>query len=525
MRAVNRSVLIVAAVLALLFAGCVKVGPDFHGPGKVKLPDGWNAKAHRSDSSLAKWWRIYRDPALDRLVDMMYKQNLDLKSAALRIVQARALLGISHGMSFPQKQSISGSYVSADSSRTDRISKSDVSFDMGWELDLWGKYARGVESAEADLYAAIASYDDILVSLIAELARSYIQYCTAQERIAFARRNIEIQKYVTKVTEIQFNSGNVSELDMQQARTQLHSTKAALYELKLSKIRARNAIAMLLGINPKEADVYLRSKRYRDNLGKYMDKDKGTLQLEEKKAVSLGTSIIPRPFFDPNRHIDAQLITRRPDVRMAEHIAHSRSAQIGIAKAELYPSFSLLGTIGYGNDSNTPHIISVIAGPSFAWNIFQYGRIKNSIRLQDAIFEESLLNYNKSVLEAVHEVSYALDSYRLTLRQLRENEAAVKASIRAFNISMKQYSDGLVSYQRLLNSVEKLTRFQDQYARIKGDLAIEVASLYKALGGGWQLSRGRRYLSSDSVRRMKERTDWGDMLKEDNVVLPKGWSR
>jgi len=514
-----------AGVLAGL-SGCM-VGPDFRGPGRIRLPREWEKGQRAKDPHLARWWTIYRDRDLDRLVQMAYRQNLDLKAAGLRILQARAALGIQRGMAFPQVQQLSGSATASRASRGlfRDLDSVTTAFDLGWELDLWGKYARGTESAEAALYASVAGYNAILVAVIAEVARNYIAYRTAQERIVYARRNIAIQEYVVKVTEIQFNSGNVSELDMQQAKTQLHSTRSAVYELQLAKIRARNAIAMLLGRNPTEVDRYLTRRRYRDDFDRYVKREKGTIQIKEQKAELLGVSLIPTPRFDPRRPIDAELITRRPDVKAAEYAAHARSAQIGVAEAALYPSFSLLGNITYGDTSLSHSKISVVAGPSFAWNIFQYGRIKNNIRLQDALFEESLVTYNKTVLTAVHEVSYALDNYRYTLDQLRESEAAVRASVRAFNISMRQYNDGLVSYQRLLNSVEKLTRYQDQYARLKGELATQVALLYKALGGGWQIARGGRYLSEETVRHLKERSDWGRMLEGAAVRLPKGWAR
>ncbi len=508
-----------------LLGGCAAVGPDFSGPGRVKLPAGWERNRRKKDPQLAHWWKIYGDRNLDRLVQMAWRQNLDLKSAGLRILQARAALGISEGMAFPQIQQISGSATVSDDNRAAHsVRSSNLGFDLGWELDLWGKYARGTESAEANLYAALASYNDILVTVIAEVARNYIAYRTAQERIAYARRNIAIQEYVVKVTRIQFNSGNVSELDMRQAQTQLHSTRGAVYELQLSRIRARNALAMLLGLNPSEVERFLPGK-YRDSLGRYVHRDKGTLQLKEASADLFGVSLIPHPRFDPRRPIDAELITRRPDVKVAEYQAHARSAQIGVAEAALYPSFSLFGNISYGNTNLSLSKIGVVAGPSFSWNILQYGRIRNNVRLQDAIFEESLVRYNKTVLNAVHEVSYALDNYRYTLDQLKESEAAIQSSVRAFNISMKQYNDGLVSYQRLLNSIEKLTRYQDQYARLKGALATQVALLYKALGGGWEIARGGRYLSRETVQHLKERSDWGRMLEEEQVRLPKEWRR
>jgi outer membrane protein TolC len=512
------------ASLSLLLGGCAAVGPDFNGPPKAPILSAMSRKSAK-DPHLASWWKIYRDPVLDRLVRLAWRQNLDLQAAGLRIMEARAALGVAEGMDFPQMQKLSGSSMVSNGTEGQPRSRSEtMRFDMGWELDLWGKYARMDEAARSGLFAAVYSYNDLLVSVIAEVARSYIAYRTAQERIAYAERNIAIEEYVLKVTKIRFNAGNVSELDMQQAKTQLHSTKAMLYELELSKIRARNALAMLLGIAPDRVERYLGGRKAHDDLGEYLTRGKETLQINEAARSLHDIGLIPMPRFDPRRPIDAELITRRPDVKMAEYLAHQRSAEIGMATADLYPSFSLLGTIGYNlNPLFYARNISVVAGPSFAWNILQYGRIRNNIRLKDARFEESLVAYNKTVLKAFHEISYALDSYRYTRKELQENRKAVEASVRAFNLSMKQYRNGLVSYQRLLNSVEKLTRYQDQYARLKGAMATEVAALYKALGGGWQLARGGRYLSETTVKQMKERTDWGRMLESAQVRLPKDW--
>ena len=168
--------------------------------------------------------------------------------------------------------------------------------------------------------------------------------------------------------------------------------------------------------------------------------------------------------------------------------------------------------------------LSITIGPSFAWNILNYGQIRNQIRLKDARFEESLYTYNKTVLRAVSEVSNALEGYVLTKEQQEQNRKALEATIRAFNLSVIQYNDGLVSYQRLLTTVEKLTATQDRFAVIKGNVALNAVALYKALGGGWQISRGKTYLSKETVERMKARTDWGTMLDGNATILPKGFA-
>jgi len=515
----------------LMLGGCVKLGPDFVGVGKAPIPAKWRHSGKGRD--LARWWRIFHDPMLNRLVKKAYSQNLDIESAGLRIVQARAALGISEGFAFPQKQAISGNAVSSQigtGSHAQSIASAALNFDLGWEMDLWGKYARGIEASRANLYAAVASYDSIVVSVIAEVARNYIDYRTAEERIAYAKRNILIQEYVARMTEIQFNSGNVSELDMQQARTQLYTTRSILPSIELGMVRSRNAMAVLLGINPSEVDRFLKKKRtvQGDTITAFLAaKNKGVLQIKEKKKDIFDLSYVPVAHFDPYARIDAELIARRPDIKVAEYRVHAASAGIGQAMAELYPSFVLFGNIGYtpnnasGSWKPPSQALGVSIGPSFSWNIFQYGRIKNQIRLQDALFEERLVDYNKAVLSAVSEVDNALQGYLLNKRQLKENGLAVDATVRAFNISAVQYNDGLVSYQRLLSTVENLTRSQDAYAQIKGGLALQAVALYKALGGGWQISRGKAYLSRETAARMKRTVDWGRYLDPSMTRLPK----
>ena len=520
-----------ALVVMLLGTGCAPLGPNFTGVDTIQVPASLQVKSKSNHVQIAQWWKIFNDSTLNRLVQKTYAQNLDLKSAGLRIVQARAVLGISAGLAFPQVQTFSGSASSSHTKEID-VATAGLNFDMGWEMDIWGKYARGIESSEASVFASVASYHDIMVSVIAEMARNYINYRTAQERIAYAQRNIIIQERVTKITEIQFNSGNVSELDMQQSRSQLYATRSALPSLKLTMIKARNAMAVLMGMHGDKVEKMLRvSNGSQDNISKYVNTDKSFIQIKEGNRDNINVSLVPIAKFNPYHKIDAALLSKRPDVKVAEYQARANSANIGSKVAELYPSFSLFGNIGMNSNNATGTWVSagnalgVTIGPSFSWNIFQYDRIKNQIRLQDAIFEESLVNYNKRVLSAVTEVSDALNGYRLTKVQLNENKKAVNATVRAFNISMTQYNDGLVSYQRLLSTVDSLTRNQDRYAQIKGNLATNVILLYKALGGGWQMSKGKAYISRQMAQKMQHRTDWGRYLDANMTQLPQGISR
>jgi len=513
----------------LILSGCASLGPDFNGVSHPPLPKNWS-KHSRQNASTIQWWKTFHDPTLNRLVKQAYAQNLDIQSAGLRIAQSRAVLGISQGLAFPQVQTLSAQASSTGTGFAD-VATAGVNFDMGWEMDIWGKYARGIESSEAQLYAAVASYDNIMVTIISEVARNYINYRTAQERLIYAKRNVVIQERVTKMTEVQFNSGNVSELDMQQARTQLYNTRTSIPAIELNKVKARNALALILATDAASVDKLLgkdNSNSYA-SANKYIAEHKGIVQIKEKRKGLVDIDLIPRARLNPYYKIDANLLTKRPDIKIAEYKVRSNSALIGAKMAELYPSISLFGNIGYNSSNQTgswidgSNALGVTVGPSFSWNIFNYGRIKNQIRLQDAKFEESLVNYNKAVLSAVAEVSNALDGYILTKKQHEENKKAVEATVRAFNISVVQYNDGLVNYQRLLTTVEKLTSTQDRYASIKGNMALNAVALYKSLGGGWQISRGRSYISQEMAEKMKERTDWGHYLDAAMTKLPKGF--
>ena len=519
-----------SALAVIMLSGCVKLGPDFMGIDTPKLPKNWTEGSSKANQEkIAQWWKTFNDPTLNSLVQKAYAQNLDIKSAGLRILQARAALGISQGLDFPQVQTLSANAALSRQNGT-RFEAAGLNFDMGWEMDIWGKYARGIESSEANLYASLSSYNDIMVSIIAEVARNYINYRTSEERLAYAVRNVTIQERVTEMTEVQFNSGNVSELDMQQARTQLYNTRSAIPSLELAKIQSRNAIGLLLAMNTHDVDRVLRSKYSEDATNKYIGaKKRGTMQLKEGRDDLLNVNMIPQARLNPHNKIDANLIKRRPDLQIAEYQVRSNSALIGAKMAELYPSFSLFGNIGLNSNNATGSwgsagdALGVSIGPSFSWNIFQYGRIKNQIRLQDAVFEESVVNYNKKVLSAVSEVSDALNGYIWTTKQQDENKKAVEATVRAFNISVIQYNDGLVNYQRLLTTVEKLTSTQDRYASIKGNLALQAILLYKALGGGWQMSQGKSYLSEETASKMKQRVDWGKYLDANMTRLPTGF--
>ncbi len=517
------------AILSVLgLSACTTLGPDYVHPEQTALPSDWSVEkaaqdTQQSEQKLQQWWQQFNDPTLNQLVEIASQQNLDLEAAGLRIVQARSLLGISTGLQYPQVQTVSGNLARAYVN-DQGVNNAALSFDAGWEMDIWGKYARGIESAEAGYYASIASYHDIMVTITAEVARNYINYRTFQERILLSRRNIEIQERVVNITQVQFDSGNVTELDVQQAKNQLFNTKAAQPSLEIAMKQSRTALALLLGVLPEDVEKLLQSDGFAQRMADYENQFKSS---GRKPALSGNDerSIVPRPPLLDNK-VDANLVMRRPDLQVSEMQARAQSAQIGVAETALYPSFSLFGSIGIdstvpdGSSFSFSDSLTMVVGPTFSWNIFQYGRVKNNIRFEDAKFQETLTNYNKKVLQAVNEVTNALEAYDLYLEQKSLRLQSVNSSIRAFNISMTQYENGQISFERLLNSVEKMTRAEDSYATIKGNVANQVVALYKALGGGWEAQTGKPFLSETVAKQMQDRSDWDGLLDEEERVLP-----
>jgi len=285
----------------------------------------------------------------------------------------------------------------------------------------------------------------------------------------------------------------VTELDVLQAKTLLSTTLATIPNLQSLLQQNRNGLAILLGILP-------------GNLQDFLDGEKKIPTVSSEIAVG----------------IPADLLRRRPDIRRAELKAATQSAQIGVALTELYPSFTLFGSLGFSAtdvannslgdifDSNS---FTYSFGPSFKWNLFHYGRIKNQVRIQDARLEQLLTTYQDTVLNAAREVEDSMTGLVFAQKEAEYLRQGVTTSGRSMELSMLQYKEGLADYQRVLDSTRALTAKQDQYAQIQGRIATDFIGLYKALGGGWQIRLGKEYLPQQIKEKMEKRTDWGEMLK------------
>jgi NodT family efflux transporter outer membrane factor (OMF) lipoprotein len=496
-----------------LLSGCA-VGPDYVRPAAPDWPE-WStadSPAIRSEAGdLGQWWQVFHDPLLDRLIETACQENLDLHIAGLRILESRAQLGIAVGGLYPQQQVIRGGYthtgLSKHTANTQpgmdmNYGEASLGFDAAWELDLWGKFRRAVEAGRATLDVSVAQYDDILVTLTAEVARTYILIRTLGARLAIARENAAIQKRSLQVAQARFQGGEVSELDESQAKALLNETLAAVPRLQSGLKQARNGLAILLGMLPGQVDAVLTLH------------EPGTIP-QAPGEIAVGAP--------------AQLLRRRPDIRLAERRLAAQCALIGIAKADLYPSFSLFGTIGLrASDAELTFAdfpkrsdlgdlwrsdsVEFMGGPSFSWNIFNYGRIKNNVRVQDARFQQLAVDYRNTVLKAAQEVEDAMAAFLMAHEELGHLSESLAAAMRSVELSTVQYREGLVDFQRVLDTQRFQTQVQDLLTSTQGAVALHLIATYKALGGGWEIRSGKDFVSEDIKHEMRTRTDWGHLL-------------
>jgi NodT family efflux transporter outer membrane factor (OMF) lipoprotein len=489
---------IIGALLAL--GGCA-VGPNFKKP-EVPLSKNWGPQDQRISTQTAadgRWWKAFNDPALDRLIELAYHQNLPLQVAGLRIVEARAQLGVLTGQQYPQLQVISGSVAGMGLTKYQanglNLARNSVNYQLGfdavWELDFWGKYSRGVEAGTASLLASMTDYYSALVSVTAEVARTYAVIRTFEVLLAQAEENARVQEDSLQVAESRFRNGATSELDVTQATALLETTRASIPKLQIAIHQARNALSTLLGRPPGSVDSLLD-----------------------------GPKDIPTAPTQVAASMPAEMLRRRPDIRSAELNAAAQCARIGVAKAELYPSFSLFGSIGLQANSSiggaffSPQSLAWSFGPKISFPFFNYGRLTNGVRVEDARLEQLLVSYRNTVLKAAQEVEDALTGYLNAQEATAFEQRSVAAAQRSVGIAQVQYREGQVDYQRVLDAQRALLQQENSLAQTRSEVVINVIALYKALGGGWQAYEGQPIIPEATVKEMTERTDWGDMLTQ-----------
>jgi len=490
------------AMFTMLLSACAAVGPEYVQP-EAPLPDAWQmstAGLKATEYELVDWWEAFNDPVLDDLVNRAHQQNLTLELAGLRVLESRAQLGIATGAQYPQQQAASGGVnrisPSENAGQGDtNFSQYDLGVGLVWELDFWGRYRRGIESADAAMMASIANYDSVMVLVTAQVVDTYIVIRTVEEQLRIAQENLELQQRSYDIADVLFRNGESNELDVQQALTLLLTTQATVPQIQVQERLAKNALSTLLG----------RPSSYVDDI--------------------LGSGEIPTVPAEIALGIPADLLRRRPDVRQAELQAVAQNAQVGVATADLYPSIAINGTfgvvsiskdVGGGGVSNLfrSDSISYTAGASFNWPILNYGRIRNNIRAQDARLQQALVNYQDVVLKAARETDDAIVSLAGTQEQEPILADSVAAAKRSNNLSMLRYQEGFSGYQRVLDAQQSLIRQQNSYVQNRGLSARNVVAIYKALGGGWEVRQGRPFVDEDTLTVMRERTNWGSLLDQ-----------
>ncbi len=490
----------------LAIGGCT-VGPKYARPD-VKVAEGWHEQSKPELAAQTavdtQWWKEFNDPVLDELVELAYRQNLPLQIAGLRIVEARAQLGVATGQQYPQVQAAFGSATAVGISENAasavagsfdrRFVDYQFGFDAVWELDFWGKYRRGVEASAAGLLSTVADYQSALVSLTAEVARTYVVIRTFEVLIAQAEENARLQRDGLKITQARFRAGATSELDVTQARTLLATTEASIPPLRISVQQARNSLATLLGQRVGSVETLLQ-----------------------------GSRDIPRAPQKVGVGLPAEMLRRRPDVRSAEFLAAAQCARVGIAKADFYPSFTLVGTIGLqatggiaGVSSNPFSADSLFysAGPRVVWPFLNYGRIKNNVRVEDARFQQQLIQYRDTVLRAFQEVEDALTGFVNSQEAVLLEQRSVASARESVQIAVVQYREGATDYQRVLDTQRSLLQQQNSLAQTSSSVATNMIALFKALGGGWEVREGQPVVPEVVQAEMKRRTSWGDLLSE-----------
>ena len=475
----RRSKLLSGFVLCVWFAGCA-VGPNYRTPD-LNLPDSFLAamKADASKSSVdaARWWQSLNDPVLNSLVDRAIQGNPDLEIALTRLQKARVQEAVVMGESLPEMgisaaaargtgtnittSRAAGPLLSGANTSTQKHITQILGFDAGVEIDLFGKYQREIEAAKYDREAAAAVRNDVLISVVANVTRAYVDMRGLQMQLAVLRENIETTSQYNDVVRQRFELGITNELDLTLTQRQLSTLKADVAPLSARIAAAQYVIAVLLGQFP-------------EVLARELDKPALIPQLPDQ--------------IQPGLPLD--LLRRRPDIHEAERLLAGATARVGIATANLFPRLSLTGGVGIQGQGLglTPLTSSFIwgVGPSVSWSLLDFGTLDALVDLADLQTHELLVNYKRTVMNAVQEVDTAVTAYLAQQDRLRDLGNALIASHRAVSLATQRYDRGLTDSLNVIDSQRQEYELQEQYVAAQQTAAEQFITLYKALGGGWE---------------------------------------
>jgi outer membrane protein, multidrug efflux system len=458
-----------ALTAILMMGGCAAVGPDYEMPDK-QVSSQWHAPFDRGlanepvdQEALSHWWRTLNDPALSRLMDEAVAGNLDLKEARARVREARARRGIEEAGLFPDVDA-SGKIIRSqgreETGAGTQRTLYTAGFDAGWEVDIFGGIRRSIEAADADVQASQASLRDVLVTLTAEVGLNYVEMRAYQTRLAVAEANLNAQEETHQLTQWRFQAGLSDALSVEQARYNLENTRSQVPTLRSGLDASRNRIAVLVGKEP------------------------GRLHRELESCAPVPVTPVHVAVGIP-----ADCIRRRPDIRKAERELAAQTARIGVATADLYPRFSLLGSIGlealsFGGLASSDGLTYSI-GPTFSWRVFDAGAIRQNIQVQTALQEQAFARYESAILTALEEVEKSLRAYAEEQNRRSALQQASQAAQEAVKLAQNKYEAGIIDFNEVLDAQRSLLSFEDQLAQSEGTVTANLITLYKALGGGW----------------------------------------
>lgn len=464
-----------------------KVGPDYQQPELV-LPANWSdsvatadeQSATKSNQDLARWWRQLGDSQLDQLIDEALAGNLDLRSAKARLQQARATRDQAEAELYPtlkasgnvNQREVDGSGNGATSGGSNigaGIGSGGVGstvngttyapgLDASWEIDIFGGIRRGIEASTADEAAYEAKLHNARVSLIAEVARNYVELRSYQRRLAIAKDNLASQSETAQITEWRYQAGLANASDVEQAKTSREQTRASIPDLEVGLRTAENRLAVLLGRNPGEL---------REQLAKA--KDLPAL------PASLATGI------------PTDVLRQRPDLIAAERSLAAETARVGQKLAKRFPSLTLSSSLSWYTFASAGMSTAIQSiGASLGTTLFDAGRLRAAVDIQSAVQEQALVSYQNSVLTALEEVENALKSYAAGHDRVEARRAAADSARNAAQLASQLYQSGLADFQTVLDSERTRLTAEDSLATAEAGLRTSLISLYKALGGGWQ---------------------------------------
>lgn len=452
-------------LLVVSLAAACSVGPDFK-PPRTQVPPDWVGPRDSAatqpavpQDSLAAWWTLFNDPTLTSLVERAIAANLNVQLAQSRLLEARAARRAA-ASGFGPSADLSSSYRRSAAGSNSPTNAYDASFDASWEIDVFGRVRRSTEAASADVRAAVEDLHDLQLVLAGDVARNYVDLRNFQQRLIIARRNLQAQSHSADITRQRFEAGLVSALDVANADSLVATTTSQIPVLEQSITQTIYALSLLLAQPP----------------GALLD------ELSPPADVPAAPTAV-------ELDVPSELLRRRPDVRRAENDVHAATARVGVATADLFPRFTLNGSIGFRADDPTSWFTSAnrfwTLGPSATWEIFNTGRTRANIDAATERQRQSLIRYRQTVLDALQEVENALVAVAKEQQRRQSLVDVVAADRRAVDLATRLYTEGQTDFLNVLSAQRSLWLSESSLADSTATVSTNLIALYKALGGGW----------------------------------------